>query len=245
MPTQRPPAPNHGEPIWLREAERDAKPKAQPLTRERIVRAAMAVADREGLDAVSIRRIAGELKARPMSLYAHIDSKDDLFELMHDAAAEETLVGDVPSDWREALRVLARANRAAALRHPWLLATRDAGCPVGPASLKRMDESAAAVRGLEADGAVLRALILAVDTFTLGHVMAELSGGIRRRTTEEAGTARRAATTEYVQKQIDAGRLPHLAETGFSELLYNDDPEASFERGLDWLLAGAAGSLTK
>lgn len=43
----------------------------------------------------------------------------------------------------------------------------------------------------------------------------------------------------------DAGRLPHLAETGFSELLYNDDPEASFERGLDWLLAGAAGSLTK
>ncbi|MCX5236327.1 TetR/AcrR family transcriptional regulator [Streptomyces prunicolor] len=245
MPTQRPPAQNHGEPIWLREAERDAKPKAHPLTRERIVRAAMAVADSEGLDAVSIRRIAGELKARPMSLYAHIASKDDLFELMHDAAAEETLVGDVPSDWREALRVLARSNRAAALRHPWLLATRDTGCPVGPASLRRMDESAAAVRGLDADGAVLRALILAVDTFTLGHVMAELSGGIRRRTTEEADTARRAATTEYVQKQIDAGGLPHLAETGFSELLHNDDPEASFERGLDWLLAGAAGSLTK
>ncbi|WP_052347187.1 TetR/AcrR family transcriptional regulator [Streptomyces prunicolor] len=245
MPTQRPPAQNHGEPIWLREAGRDAKPKAQPLTRERIVRAAMAVADSEGLDAVSIRRIAGELKARPMSLYAHIASKDDLFELMHDAAAEETLVGDVPSDWREALRVLARSNRAAALRHPWLLATRDTGCPVGPASLRRMDESAAAVRGLDADSAVLRALILAVDTFTLGHVMAELSGGIRRRTTEEAGTARRAATTEYVQKQIDAGGLPHLAETGFSELLHNDDPEASFERGLDWLLASAAESLTK
>jgi len=203
----------------------------------------MAVADDEGLDAVSIRRIASELNARPMSLYGHINSKDDLLELMHDAAVEETLVGDVPSDWREALRMLARYNRAAALRHPWLLATRDTGCSIGPASLKRMDESAAAVRGLNADSAMLRALVLAVDTFTLGHVRAELSGGIRRRATEAVNTARRKATTDYVQTQIDAGKLPSLADTGFSELLYNDDSATSFELGLDWLLAGAAASL--
>lgn len=203
----------------------------------------MAVADDEGLDAVTIRRIAGELRARPMSLYVHIASKDDLLELMHDAAVEETLVGDVPADWREALRLLARHNRAAALRHPWLLATRDAGCPIGPASLKRMDESAAAVRELDADSATRRALVLAVDTFTLGHVRAELSGGIRRRATEAANSARRQATTEYVQTQIDAGKFPHLADTGSSELLGNEDSEASFELGLDWLLAGAAASL--
>lgn len=203
----------------------------------------MAVADGEGLDAVSIRRIAGELKARPMSLYAHFDSKDDLLDLMHDAAVEETLVGEVPADWREALRLIARCNRAAVLRHPWLLATGDTGCPIGPASLRRMDESAAAVRELDADSAVRRALILAVDTFTLGHVMAELSGGIRRRATAAADTARRDATTKYVRSQIDAGKLPHLADTGFTELLYNDDPEASFELGLSWMLAGAAAAL--
>jgi AcrR family transcriptional regulator len=214
------------------------------LTRERIVRAAMAVADDEGLDAVSIRRIAGELQARPMSLYTHIGSKGDLLELMHDAAVEETLMGDVPADWREALRMRARYNRAAALRHPWLLATRDAGCPVGPASLKRLDESAAAVRGLDADGAVRRALVLAVDTFTFGHVRAQLSGGIRRRAADEVNAARRKVTTEYVQTRVEAGELPHLAGTGVSELLYDDDPEASFELGLDWLLAGAAASLS-
>ena len=241
VPTKRPPAHNQGEPIWLREAERPAKP--QPLTRERIVQAAMTIADNEGLDAVSIRRIAAELQARPMSLYAHIGSKDDLLELMHDAAVRETLVGEVPSDWREALRTLARYNRAAALRHPWLLATREASCPIGPASLKRMDESAAAVRELNADSAVLRALILAVDTYTLGHVTAELSGRIRRRTTEAANTTRREATTHYVQTQIDAGKLPHLADTGLTDLLHNDDLQASFELGLDWLLAGAAESL--
>ena len=146
-----------------------------------------------------------------MSLYAYIDSKDDLLELTHDAVVQETPVGEVPSDWREALRMLARHNRAAALRHPWLLATRDTGCPIGPASLKHMDESAAAVRGLNAESAVRRALILAVGTFTFGHVMAELSGGIRRRATEAVDAARREATTEYVQTQIDAGKLPHLA----------------------------------
>ncbi|MFJ1758877.1 TetR/AcrR family transcriptional regulator [Amycolatopsis sp. NPDC088138] len=233
MPAPRPPAQ-----IWLREAE-----KPPPLTRERIVAAAMAVADAEGLDAVSIRRIAGELDARPMSLYTHIGSKDDLLELMHDAAAEETLVGEVPEDWREALRVLARANRAAALRHPWLLATRDAGCPIGPASLKRMDEAAAAVRGLDADSATRRALVLAVDTYTFGQVAAELSGAIRRRTTEAANAARREATTDYVRTQLDAGTLPHLADTGFTGLLDHDDPAESFERGLEWLLTGAAASL--
>jgi len=239
--TTRPPARSSNDPIWLREAKRDPKP--EPLTRERIVRAAMAVADDEGLDAVSIRRIAGELNSRPMSLYAHIGSKDDLLDLMHDAAVEETLVGDVPADWRDALRLLARHNRAAALRHPWLLATGDTGCSIGPASLKRMDESAAAVRGLDVDGAMRRALVLAVDTFTLGHVRAELSGGIRRRATEAANTARRKATAEYVQTQIDAGGLPHLADTGSAELLADDDSAKSFELGLDWLLAGAAASL--
>ncbi|MFJ9248926.1 hypothetical protein [Streptomyces sp. NPDC101776] len=71
---------------------------------------------------------------------------------------------------------------------------------------------------------------------------AELSGGIRRRTSEAVSSARREASTEYVRTRIDAGKLPHLADAGFSELLYDDDPAASFERGLDWLPAGAAAS---
>lgn len=106
-----------------------------------------------------------------------------------------------------------------------------------------LDVSDAVFRAPDGDSAVRRALILAVDTFTLGHVMAELSGGIRRRATAAANSARRDATTQYVQTQIDAGKLPHLADTGFTELLYNDDPETSFELGLDWLLAGAAAAL--
>ncbi|MFE4967445.1 hypothetical protein [Streptomyces sp. NPDC056660] len=70
-----------------------------------------------------------------------------------------------------------------------------------------------------------------------------MPGGIRRRATAEANSARRAATTEFVQTRIDAGDLPHLAGTGFTELLDNDDPEARLTHGLDWLLTGAAASL--
>jgi AcrR family transcriptional regulator len=243
VPAPRPSAESRSRPIWLREADQGSK--RPPLTRERIVRAAIAVADGEGLDAVSIRRIAGELDARPMTLYSYIAGKDDLFALMHDAVVEETLVGDVPDDWREALRLLARCNRAAVLRHPWLLATGDTGCPIGPASLQRMDESAAAVRGLAVDSATRRALVLAVDTFTLGHVRAELAGGIRRRATKEAENALRKATADYVRTQIEAGKLPHVADTGFSEPSGDDDSAATFELGLDWLLAGAAASLEK
>ncbi len=222
MPTPRPPAEGRGEPIWLREATREPN-----------------VYKRQ----VSIRRIAAELDARPMSLYGHIGGKDDLLDLMHDAAAEETLVGEVPADWREALRKLARCNRAAALRHPWLLVTRDTGCAIGPASLRRMDESAAAVRGLDVDGATRRALVLAVETFTYGHVSAELAGRIRRRATEEVDVARREAAARYVREQVDAGGLPHLADAGPSEPPSAQESERSFELGLDWLLAGAAASL--
>src|SRR4051812_15729638 len=151
----------------------------------------MAVADDEGLDAVSIRRIAGELQARPMSLYTHIGSKDDLLELMHDAAVEETLMGDVPADWREALRMRARYNRAAALRLPWALATWATSCPAASASLKALTETAAGVRGLDAAGAVRRRLVLAVAPFPFGPGRAKLYGGIRRRAADEVNAARR------------------------------------------------------
>jgi AcrR family transcriptional regulator len=241
--TSRPTEHRESAPLWVREAAEGTKPP--PLTRERIVRVAMAVADEGGLDAVTMRRIASELNTRPMSLYRHVSRKQDLLELLHDAAVEETLIGDVPTEWREALRMLARANRAAALRHPWLLAIGDVACSIGPASLKHMDESAAAVRALKADSTVRRALVLAVDTFTLGHVRAELSGGIRRRASEAANTARRNATSEYVQTQIEAGNLPHLADTGYSAPLDNDESTASFELGLDWLLAGASASIER
>src|SRR4051795_8196689 len=96
----------------------DSRPAG--LSREAIVAAAVEIADEEGLEAVSIRRIATKLETRPISLYSHIETKEELIDLMMDEViGEVVLPGELPADWREALRRIAQATRAAARAHPW------------------------------------------------------------------------------------------------------------------------------
>src|SRR3954449_4175411 len=99
-----------------------AVPRRSSLSREAIVAAALALADAEGLDAVSIRRVAAALGARPMSLYTHIAAKDDLVDLMADAVVGEVLVEDPPAGWRAALGAMAERSWRTFVAHPWLLA---------------------------------------------------------------------------------------------------------------------------
>ena len=80
---------------------------------------ALQIADAEGLDAVSIRRVAGNLGVRPMSLYTYIDRKEDLIILMRDKANGEVVLGtELPDGWREAVTAIARRTREVMLRHP-------------------------------------------------------------------------------------------------------------------------------
>ena len=88
-------------PIWARPAPRARGPVAT-LSLDQIADTALVIADTEGLDAVSVRRIARELRAGPMSLYNYFDSRDELLELMADRVAAEMVVpGTLPADWRE------------------------------------------------------------------------------------------------------------------------------------------------
>jgi AcrR family transcriptional regulator len=92
------------------------------LRRDAIVDAALVIADREGLESVSMRRVAAELGVGTMSLYHHVADKEELLHAMADAIGEEMLIpGEVPADWREALRQIALRTRDTFLRHPWLL----------------------------------------------------------------------------------------------------------------------------
>ncbi len=103
----------------------------RPLSRTRIVAAAVAVADAEGLDAVSMPRLARELGTAPMSLYRHVPHKDALVDLMLDAA-----IGPPPAvgegTWRERLAMWARANLGVFRRHPWTLPLVTAARRMGP-----------------------------------------------------------------------------------------------------------------
>lgn len=117
-------------------AEGQAKRRGR-LTPEAITETAMRMADADGLDAVSIRRVAAELDARAMSLYDHFASKQDLLASMADRGIGEILATKpLPDDWREAVAVSARRMFAAYARHPWMLLIAGERAPPGPNGIK-------------------------------------------------------------------------------------------------------------
>jgi len=113
-------SPGSADLIWLRpERVRRARPT---LSRDEITKAAIQLADTDGLEAVTIRRIAAVLGAGANSLYWYISSKDDLFELMADAVYGEIELPSAPSgDWRADLRAIAYGTRAVLSRHAWIV----------------------------------------------------------------------------------------------------------------------------
>jgi AcrR family transcriptional regulator len=119
------------------------------LTRAAIVLTAMEIADGEGLDAVSIRRVAARLGVRPMSLYTHIASKEDLIALMlNEAVAGVLLPEPLSEDWREALRAIAHRSYHEFLAHPWALEALGRASRIGPNLQRHGEQSEAAVAPL-------------------------------------------------------------------------------------------------
>lgn len=150
------------------------EPKDAPgstLTRARVVQAALDIADAKGLEAVSIRHVAAELEVRPMSLYTHIASKDDLVALMLNEMSARLLVPEPPDDWREALRLIARRAYDAYVAHPWMIRAFGQGTRVGPNMLRRAEQSAAAVASLGLKPADAWIVLSIVYDWTIGHAL--------------------------------------------------------------------------
>lgn len=123
--------------------------KRRRLSPESITEAAIRLADAEGLEAVSIRRVAAELDARAMSLYDHFASKRDLLASMNDEVVGEMLVSrPLPKDWRQAAAVSARAMFAAYARHPWAIFVTAERVDPGPNAIKLAKQMAQALATL-------------------------------------------------------------------------------------------------
>jgi AcrR family transcriptional regulator len=162
---------------WTRPEGRPRRGRV-PLDHADIVGAALDVADEEGLDAVSMRRVAQELGVGAMTLYSYVESKDELIELMGDEIMAEMLVPELPADWREALRAIGRRTRVALLHHPWVVGASGRGAArsdrIGPNAMRHFEQSVAAVSGLGLDRAGMFELISAVDDFVIGSVAREI-----------------------------------------------------------------------
>jgi AcrR family transcriptional regulator len=217
-------------PIWAREQRK----RRTTLSREAIVRTAMAIADAEDLDAVSIRRVAADLGARAMSIYTYIERKEDLFALMADEVAGEVLVpGPLPADWREATLAIARRERAAVQRHPWMIdlaARRSLAGQIGPRMLRHLEQSIAALDTLDVDDELKYKLIAAVSDYTTGFVVREARERAQRAATDELDA--------YLRQVAADGEFPHV-----SKMLSAGPPtmeDNNFEQGLVWLMDGLA-----
>lgn len=215
------------------------------VTRDEIVAAGLAIADAEGLDGVSMRRVAQDLGVGTMTLYSHVAGKDELLELMHDEVMAEVVVpGELPADWRAALAALARRTTGALTRHPWVLADR-ARAHIGPNAMRHVEQSMAAVEPLGLAPPLAGAVLACVDDYAMGYAMRAIAARRWARETGERDPVRavRAHPPERLRELLDSGEYPRLRRS-LEEGTFAQ-PEERFERGLSWLLDGIAAELTR
>ena len=171
-------------------------------SREEITATAIAIADREGLDAMSMRRIADSLGTGAASLYRYVDTRDDLLDLMIDSTGSEYVFTAPTGDWLADLLNIGEQARAIMRRHPWLpslLITRSVLGPNGIVLLEHVLEALARHPAEHADKLEAFAILGAV---TAMFVQNELTGG----------SARQRRNAAYLHHVLASGRNPRLAE---------------------------------
>jgi AcrR family transcriptional regulator len=223
-----------------------------PLSRAEIVDAAIAIADAEGAEALSMRRIAQVMRAGTMSLYWHVTSKDHLLDLMRDTLMAEVAVPEPSDDWRANLRALAVSNRSMLARHRWLMDFVGGRPPLGPTTLLNLEASLAILAALELEPARQIDILTTVNTYVTGAVLRE-SQEIR---TERAESEARALHSQadlirdrqaWRDRLLATGLFPHFIR--FLDADVDPDAaqtrEARFEFGLDCLLDGLAARIDR
>jgi AcrR family transcriptional regulator len=226
--------------VWERpEPPRRAAPSE--LSRERIVAAALALADADGLAAVSLRKVAAELDAGPMRLYRYVATKDELLDLMLDAVYGEISIRRPPgAHWRAALRSLATRTRGAALRHEWFADLLGGRPHLGPNALAYGEATLSAVYGAPGFGDVDAAQEVAgaLNAYVVGAIRREVAGLRAERATGLDTNAWQRANGPYLDRALSTGRYPTLSAVVHDAT--HPSPETTFTSGLDLLLDGVA-----
>lgn len=210
------------------------------LTHERIAHAAVAIADEEGIESVSMRKVASRLGAGTMSLYRYVDGKDDLLDLMVDEVYGEAVCEPHSGDWRTDMAGFAREVRRLTLRHPWMAGVRypAAGRPsFGPNLLRVMEYHLAAVDGIGLDIDAMIDTWLTVSAFVDGYVSAELAEREVSRRSNLSQEQWRARMAPYVRKVVESGQYPLFTRV-IVEAEDFPDPDVTFERRLGYVLDG-------
>ena len=201
------------------------------LTRDLVLRTAIGLADTDGLEAVTMRRLAQELDAEAMSLYYHVTRKDDILDGITDmVVAEIELPSDGP-DWKAALRRSAISAHDVLLRHPWACSLMMSPKRVRPARLRYMNAVLGRLRGAGFSAELTHLAYHALDSHVLGFALWEAGYSLDRDELATFGPT--------FARELPVDEYPHLAEH-VEQHLAGLPPEAQgeFEFALDLLLDG-------
>ncbi|MGC0332997.1 AcrR family transcriptional regulator [Streptomyces sp. SAI-170] len=215
--------------IWTR-PERTGRGPKPAYTRADIAAAAVRIADAEGLDAVSMRRVAAELGCGTMSLYNYVPRKEDLFELMMDTAAGEHALLEPTGDWRADMLRMARQGRALVHRHPWMVRLISGVYGFSPNSLRFLEWCLTCLDPLDAPYGTKVELIAMVNGVVATSVANELAVAERARTLPWSEEQENAVRSAYVGGQLASGAFPRLAAAVAEGGAEPVDLEAVFER---------------
>jgi len=146
-----------------------------PLTRDRIARAALAVVDAEGLEALTMRRLAAELGAAPMSAYAHFAGKRELLAEVVDAVLGDVELPEIDGRWRKPIRRLAGSLRSALLAHPAVMPAFHASGGRGRNALAVLDRAHGILRGAGFPDEQVVRVVDTIHAFILGSAALEIA----------------------------------------------------------------------
>jgi TetR/AcrR family transcriptional regulator, tetracycline repressor protein len=226
-------------PPWQRAPARPSKRRRDPISKDAIVAAAIGLLDREGLAALSMRKLADELGAGAASLYWHVGSKDGLLDLVMDEIIAEGKIPDPdPEHWQEQLKQVARDQRAASLRHPWIVRVSIGRIPMGPNALRYSERILAILRAgglpprLAVQGYLL--LIATVNGFTIDET--GVDDGAADRPVDPADLQQVANMARDYIASLPAAQFPNM--TALADEFAFSDPDERFELLIDIFVDG-------
>ncbi|MER3388694.1 MAG: TetR/AcrR family transcriptional regulator C-terminal domain-containing protein [Microcella sp.] len=204
---------------------------AAGLSQQRVVLEAMRLADSEGIDGASMRKLAAALGAGAMSIYHYVASREELLDAMIDVVFTEIDPPPVDRDWQSAMRLRATSARAALARHPWAIGLMESRTTPGPANLRHREAVASCLRNAGFSIVMSAHATWLLDSYVYGFALQEAS--LPFETVDELSAM---ADAVYLP-QLPQEEFPYLYESAAALGASGYDPASEFAFGLDLVLA--------
>ena len=205
------------------------RPRRETLTRERVLHAALDLADERGIDALSMRELGRHLGVDAMSLYNHVDNKDDLLNGIVDLVVGEIDLPPDEVDWSDAMRTRALCAQAAFTRHPWASQLMDSRTSSGPERLRYFDWVIGTLRRAGFSVDVALHAFSAIDSYVYGFARQQANASSDEPSSPEAA--------QELLAEIPTDQFPHLTEVITHYIRHGGyDPDTDFDFGLNLIL---------